>query len=615
MTRRGRWGRALLIWILGVSFALTSSCDDGVHALYLSIRASEGVGPLSAVGVSALVGAPGDEALFKEGLSLTGRDLSSDPLIVKVEVEGYDGAERARVSVLGLELGRVVAAAQGEHRLGSEGVEELLLTAIEPDCDGDEDGYLDCARAGCCARLEAEGLAQAFGDCDDQEAAAHPFAEAPACRRCEAGCGGGDAEPEEVEPTPEVVEPTLEVIDAGDAEAQREDVCAPDCEGRECGPDGCGGSCGPGCPDGDLCVGTWTCAAGACLQDAPSVTCEALDACHEVGACDPETGLCSNPAKACGDDDACTADSCDPGLGCQSAPKDCDDGVATTLDSCDAATGACAHTPACPAGTVAVPAGAFWMGCNDSDPESPAYDDQCLSDEHPQHLVATSAFCVDETEVTVAAYAACPSGVCAAPGEGGYCSWNQAGLESHPVNCVTWHQARGYCAWTGGRLCTEAEWEKAARGGCEKNMGLCRTSTRRYPWGDEAVSCALANYSGDCVGGTAAVGTHLGRSPYGLEDMAGNVFEWVADRYQQDYYCFESAAAGGEHCGADAQWPGWPGAWEDPAGPTTGADRVRRGGSWSSPGSVLRASSRGESDPDGSYDHIGFRCCRSVTGG
>jgi formylglycine-generating enzyme required for sulfatase activity len=149
--------------------------------------------------------------------------------------------------------------------------------------------------------------------------------------------------------------------------------------------------------------------------------------------------------------------------------------------------------------------------------------------------VAVGPFLIDTTEVTADAYAKCAAaGACATPGTGQLCTFRAPGKGNHPINCVSWEEARTYCAWARKRLPTEAEWEWAARGG-----GAART----YPWGDEPPTDQLCwDGEGNPLGkggrvlsglATCPVASHLrGDTPEGLHDMAGNVLEWTATAYR-----------------------------------------------------------------------------------
>jgi len=220
---------------------------------------------------------------------------------------------------------------------------------------------------------------------------------------------------------------------------------------------------------------------------------------------------------------------------------------------------------------VGVPAGEFIMGSADDAPD--AWDW-----EKPQHAVYLDAFYMDKYEVTNARYRKCvEAGACAWPFDTTY--YENADYNQHPVVYVGWHWAKDYCEWAGKRLPTEAEWEKAARG----------TDGRTYPWG-EGIDCDHAQYK-ECGGQTVPVGSKSkGASPYGALDMAGNVWEWVSDRYQEDTYQATPA--------------------RNPQGPKKGTGQVMRGGSWSEPAVNVRCACRSWYMPDARYFNLGFRCAR-----
>ena len=323
---------------------------------------------------------------------------------------------------------------------------------------------------------------------------------------------------------------------------------------------------------------------------------------NETENCEVQTGVCqgaTKPASLCqlGSWVACdtatynahssntyeasTENSCD------ALDNDCD-GVTDELayNLCSGTSNKCVYG-ACLSDTVSVPAGTFYMGCNAT------VDDQCLADESPYHVETVAAFSVDRTEVTVEVYAECVSaGTCLAPtdascADGGLTTWGRVGFEQHPVTCTTYAQAETFCTWAGGRLCTEPEWEKAARGGCEL-YGDCAGASPKFPWGNDAALCnraVMADGGPGCgTSWTFPVGSRdIGQSPYGLLDAAGNAWEWVSDYYRPDYNAPVIDDGGTRHV-------------------------VRRGGGYNNC-AELRNSGRDAKPKTEANADQGFRCC------
>jgi serine/threonine-protein kinase len=228
---------------------------------------------------------------------------------------------------------------------------------------------------------------------------------------------------------------------------------------------------------------------------------------------------------------------------------------------------------------VYVPAGEFTMG-----------DDNGESDEKPAHTVYLDAFWIDQYEVTNKQYQACVgAGTCEPPSAFNSAThpsyYGNSEFDNYPVLYVNWDKANRYCeVWAGGDLPTEAQWEKAARG----------TDERTYPWG-ENINCNKSNYNIKCIGDISPVGNYeSGKSPYGVYDMAGNVWEWVNDYYENDYYVMLDDDV------------------FNPRGPSGSGINVLRGGSWYSTENDSRSADRDGDTSQNAGPHIGFRCARSA---
>jgi formylglycine-generating enzyme required for sulfatase activity len=223
---------------------------------------------------------------------------------------------------------------------------------------------------------------------------------------------------------------------------------------------------------------------------------------------------------------------------------------------------------------IDIPAGEFLMGDNFNDG---------WTDEQPVHAVYLGTFKISRYEVTFRQYDIfCDDTDRNRPDDYGW------GRDTRPVIDVGWDDARAFCVWLAGKtgknihLPTEAQWEKAARG----------TDQRKYPWGNDEPTCAseMTNFN-NCNGRTMPVGSFVAdRSPYGVMDMAGNVFEWCGDWYDATYYSISPST--------------------NPSGPAAGTQRVHRGGSWYSDAEHARAIDRDSTIPSGASNRKGFRICQ-----
>ena len=219
---------------------------------------------------------------------------------------------------------------------------------------------------------------------------------------------------------------------------------------------------------------------------------------------------------------------------------------------------------------VLIPSGSFEMR---------GHFDEGGDEQRPEHTVELDAFYMDTHQVTVRRFKKFvqDSGY-------DYDDWDDVDdWDDYPMVEVSWYDAIAYCDWTGKRLPTEAEWEYVARGGL---------SGKRYLWGDnENQARSYANYNGtngkDKWTRCAPVDSFKSNL-YGLSDMAGNVYEWCADSYDEDYYNNS--------------------ALRNPQGPSSGEDRILRGGSWPNVSNLLRVACRFNFNPVGTNFNCGFRC-------
>ena len=435
-----------------------------------------------------------------------------------------------------------------------------------------------------------------------------------------------------------------------------------DCTGDACDPAaGCSHA-----PQSAACEDDVSCTVDLCVVGQGCSNEPSDEACEDgectADWCDPDKGCQHSWEKGTCPDDGlvCTVDVCTEGIGCPAQPaplwclidgkchgdeasdpenpcRYCDpsspnawslraDGTECLAETTTSPSGVCIYGECVLPGAMAsVPAGSAWMGCSSGDPdcaEPTAWN---------WHEVVLPKYEVDRTEVTAQQYYACHKACeacCPAPGwttcgpeddPAGSCNpmkqtFAIPALSQHPVNQVTRAMAEGYCQWAKKRLCSEAEWEKAARGGCDVHgdgTTSCEAASAVWtlPWGDEdggAVKCGLAEYASydgcsgaglpDPVGSALPDPKELCTSSYGLCDLAGNVMEWVRDSYHPDYY--------------------GSGPSTNPQGPCFEAGTaVVRGGGMTSGVDQLRVYWRGHLLTDVEKgSHVGFRCCRGAAG-
>lgn len=242
---------------------------------------------------------------------------------------------------------------------------------------------------------------------------------------------------------------------------------------------------------------------------------------------------------------------------------------------------------------INIPAGEFIMGSN---PDEPYF----FGAESPRHKVILDEYWIQRTEVTNKLYRLCveaeacqPPRVIKSSTRDDY--YTNPSYDDYPVINVSYNNALSFCKVVGGRLPTEAEWEKAARG----------TEGYLYPWGNEELNASFANFCDtgcphpdeaelsfdDGYRDTAPIESYpAGASPYNILDMAGNVLEWTSDWYDANYYAVSP--------------------YENPLGSSTGTKHPIRGGSWYSARAGLRTSARASLSPDSIYDTVGFRCAK-----
>ncbi len=401
---------------------------------------------------------------------------------------------------------------------------------------------------------------------------------------------GEDGAPLEVE---------VEVVDPGECVTNGDCGAAADpCVERVCVDRSCVSRAreeGASCDDGDRCTAEGQCRGGACVDAPPVVDGTSCDddalVCNGVPTC--QGGVCTialPPACPPPDNPCASAMVCSEEGGGRCVDVPGEDGIACKGPSevPDADLWQCSAGVCVPPDMVFVPGGVFQMGC----PEP----DYCDLDNQPAHEVRLSPFAIDRTEVSEGTFRRCRDdadgvGMRCRPRNAEGSSSLSAASDAMPVRFIDWSQAEAVCAYQGKRLCSEAEWEHAARG----------TGAAFYPWGNLPPTCARATFfeggPGCGTGVPSEVGVKAqGASPFGVLDMSGNVLEWCADFYRSDVYA--------DRAGTTPR---------DPIEGFSGSNgHVVRGGGFRDGVTPLRVFVRSAESSETQREDIGARCCVSL---
>ncbi len=402
---------------------------------------------------------------------------------------------------------------------------------------------------------------------------------------------------------PDTVSDTLgdTVADIGpDAEVEPECVNDEDCPLSDvaCVRRACvGGTCtypraapNSPCDDGNPCTSDGKCAGTNCRAGEPladetscddGLSCNGVHLCHK-GTCEPAPAIaCANSNNPCTKEVICSEDHAGA---CIEVPRDNGTQCEGPLEAPDRSLWNCSQGACVPPRMVFIPPGRFTMGC-----DGPG----CNNDSSPAHEVDLSGFIIEAHETTEREFQACRRDAQSAvqcKDRVGEALGQFAAAPDEPVRQLVWSNAETLCRYKGRRLCTEAEWERAARGPDEPRI---------YPWGGEAPDCTRATFSsggaGCGLGGPSPVGIKpKGQSVEGVMDLAGNVHEWVADFYGSNVYATRPPLS------------------KDPiqSTPVGGVQaRVFRGGGYRSAALGLRSHLRSSQDIDASDIDLGVRCC------